>query len=126
MSDEFEKIFLTPGSPSLERQKSSHQDGKDSSELPFKVCIDDNFHYMDASERTTHGAYATAEEAIEACKAIVRESVQSGYKPGMSAKALFSYYTSFGDDPFVLSSGGKINFSAWDYARQLCHEICGE
>jgi hypothetical protein len=46
-------------------------------------------------------------------------------KPGMSAEALFRAYTMFGEDPVIdaLGPDGK-RFSAWDYARQRCGELC--
>lgn len=31
---------------------------------PYKVMVDDNFHYMDESERYELGIFPTAEEAI--------------------------------------------------------------
>jgi|GEM_PF-2528318 len=127
MSDEFEKAFLSTDFSSLIREKQSRQDPQNGQELPFKVCVDDNFHYMDESERTTHGTFATAEEAIEACKRIVLESVRSNLKSGMTADELYGRYKSFGDDPFVVASaGGDVKFSAWEYAKQLCAEICSK
>ena len=92
--------------------------------MPYKVMIDDNFHYMDESERVTRGEFATLEAAIDACKAIVNESLQEGYKPGMSAIELYQYYTGFGDDPWVSGAEG-VPFSALTYARQRCDEMCG-
>lgn len=95
--------------------------------LPFTVFVDDNFHYMDETERTTHGTFATAEEAVAACKRIVMDSVRSNFRSGMTADELYDSYKSFGDDPFVVSSaGGDVEFSAWEYAKQLCAEISSQ
>ena len=91
----------------------------------YKVMIDDNFHFMDESERYMAGAFATAEEAIEACKRIVERSLEESYKPGMTAEELYDSYTSFGEDPFIIIENATKRdlFSAWDYARQRSREI---
>lgn len=93
---------------------------------PFSVVIADNFHYMDEGENYEHGKFETLEAAIEAAKRIVDEFLVSAYQPGMSAEALYSKYTSFGDDPFIRGSKGPgVPFSAWTYAKQRCAELCG-
>ena len=77
--------------------------------MKYIVMVDDNFHYMDESERYKAGEYDTYEEAEEKCREIVRRSVEE-------SKYDFDNYTMFGDDPFII--GG--NFSAWEYAKRLC------
>jgi hypothetical protein len=92
----------------------------------YKVVIADNFHYMDESENVTHGHFDTLEEAIAACKLIVEESLWHHHKPGIRAEDLYGSYTSFGDDPYIVSSEiSGVAFSAWDYAKQRAQEICG-
>ena len=91
--------------------------------MAYRVTIDDNFHYMDESARLDHGEFETLDAAIEACKKIVDEYLASAYKPGMSAAELNASYTMFGEDPWISGAQG-IPFSAWDYARQRCAEIC--
>ena len=96
--------------------------------MTYKVFVDDNFHYMDESERYALGEYATLEEAIEVCKKIVDEYLMSALKPGMTAQELNFSYTSFGEDPFIIANPATesgILFSAWDYARQRSKELCG-
>jgi hypothetical protein len=90
----------------------------------YRVLVDDNFHYMDESERYTLGEFASYEEAEEACRRIVDEFLLDAYKPGMDAKSLYELYTMFGDDPFITSADRARTFSAWDYARMRCGEIC--
>jgi len=93
---------------------------------PYAVLVDDNYHYMDESERNTHGCFATLDEAIAACKQIVDEYLMQVYKPGMPAADLYSSYTSFGDDPFIQGPGlDKPVFSAWTYAKAKAVELCG-
>ena len=95
----------------------------------YKVFVDDNSHYMDDSERYELGEFSLLEEAIEASKKLVDEYLTSAYQPGMNAKDLFESYTSFGEDPFIVSSstdGLKADFSAWDYAKKRCEAICSK
>lgn len=92
------------------------------------MLIDDNFHYMDESERVTHGVFETADEAVAACRAIVDEFLAEAFRPGMSATDLHDQYVHFGDDPFILPNdiqGQPVKFSAWDYARKRSEEIAG-
>ncbi|SHG79307.1 hypothetical protein SAMN05443248_2674 [Bradyrhizobium erythrophlei] len=92
----------------------------------YRVLIDDNFHYQDESERVTHGVFATADEALAACRSIVDQSLTGAFEPGMSATDLYERYTLFGDDPFIVVLDPKdtpVAFSAWDYARERCAVI---
>ena len=90
----------------------------------YKVLVDDNFHYMDESERYTLGDFTSYEEAEAACRRIVDEFLLGAYEPGMEAQALCALYTMFGDDPFISTADRARTFSAWDYARTRCEEIC--
>ncbi len=92
--------------------------------MKYTVLCDDNFHYMDESDRSTLGQYDSAEEAVAAAKAIVDRSLRFIYRPGMTAESLYDHYTDFGDDPFIRSDDPACVFSAWTYARQRCPEIC--
>jgi hypothetical protein len=95
----------------------------------YQVMIDDNFHRYDESERTKHGVYDTAEEALATCRRIVDQSVEGAYLPGMTAEDLYQRYTFFGDDPFILVFDGadeRAKFSAWDYAKERCRTLCAE
>jgi hypothetical protein len=83
---------------------------------------------MDPEERREHGIYDSAQDALAACRAIVDSSLQEGYRPGMSAEALYQSYVSFGDDPFIVVIGGQddeAKFSAWRYAEERARAICG-
>ena len=90
----------------------------------FHVKTDDNFHYMDEDERSDAGTYETVEEALTACRRIVDDFLAQDFKPGMTAEALFDYYRSFGEDPFIVSDDPVTKFSAWEYAKARCEEIC--
>jgi hypothetical protein len=91
----------------------------------YKVVVDDNFHYMDEDERSEHGTFATAAEALDACRRRVDESLLPEFKDGDTADELYERYASFGDDPFVVVLGDapKVEFSAHIYARERAHEL---
>ena len=93
---------------------------------PYKVMVDDNYHYMDESERYEHGIFRTADEAIAACKRIVDDNLNDAFKPGMTEQELYEAYTMFGEDPFVVAvdnTDDAVRFSAWDYARRRCRSL---
>lgn len=94
--------------------------------MPYVVMVDDNYHYMDESERYRAGEFETSEEAAVLCRQIVDEYLESALEPGMTAQSLWDSYKCFGEDPFILSvEAPRVPFSAWDYARQRCFEIFG-
>ena len=93
--------------------------------MSYRVLVDDNFHFMDETERYEQGAYPTLAAAIQACQAIVDDFLLSALKPGQTAQELYILYTGFGEDPFILPPPGepRVPFSAWDYARQRCEAL---
>jgi hypothetical protein len=93
--------------------------------VPFKVLIDDNFHYRDETARSTRGEFETLDAAVAACRAIVDDFLESAYMLGMRADDLIAAYVIFGDDPWISGADG-IPFSGRDYARGRCREICGQ
>ena len=94
--------------------------------MSFSVRVRENSHYRDESEGYTLGPFPTYEAAEAKCRAIVDEFLSASRKSGQSADALFSLYTTFGEDPSVVGKAPPgASFSAWDYARRRCREICG-
>ena len=92
----------------------------------YKVYVDDNYHYMDESERFLAGVYSDCNSAIAKCKEIVDDFLLSSYTPGMTAGELCSSYTLFGEDPFIVTTDTACEkFSAWTYAEGRCAELCG-
>ena len=90
----------------------------------YTVEVDDNYHYMDESERYTLGEYDTWEEALAAAKKVVDDFLDASSESGAK---LYDDYVSFGEDPFI-SGGppdGQESFSAWAYAKRRCEEIGG-
>jgi hypothetical protein len=92
--------------------------------MRYRVLVDDNFHYMDESERYELGEFDTLEAAVVACKRLVDEFLTSSYHPGMTAAELLTQYAFFGEDPFVYTGDGTVPFSARDYASDRVREIC--
>jgi hypothetical protein len=94
-----------------------------------RVLMNENARYMDESERSDHGVFANAEEAIAACKAMVDDELNTMQRPGMSAEELYRLYVGFGPDPFVIPlnpNDPEIEFSAWSYAKERCKELVSQ
>ena len=95
--------------------------------MSYKVLVDDNFHYMDESERYELGVFPTLDAAIEASQRIVDEYLRSAYQPGMTTDALLTSYLFFGEDPYIVATASEesgVLFSARDYAKRRCEELC--
>jgi hypothetical protein len=95
----------------------------------YTVFVDDNFHYMDESERYMFGTFPSPEAAIEACRQIVDDFLEEsckGLQP--SSEAVYEHYVAFGPDPFIVTNDPsipKVPFSAWTYAREQCFRRFG-
>ena len=97
--------------------------------IRYKVVVDDNYNYMDEDARWEKGTYATQEKALTVCRRIVDDWLQEGRRPGMSAQDLYDAYVMYGVDPFIVVEDGtdeSAKFSAWDYAKERSHELCGD
>jgi hypothetical protein len=88
----------------------------------YVVFVDDNFHYMDESERYKLGEFADCHSATAACRQIVDEFL-ANVSNGRSAKELFEHYTTFGEDPWISTDDPDCKFSAWTYAQERCREL---
>lgn len=87
--------------------------------------MDDNYHYMDESERYKLGDFATLDEAIAACKRKVDEFLKDEVTADGTAAERYAQYAGFGPDPFIVTDdpdAGQPPFSAWNYARERCEE----
>ena len=97
--------------------------------IQYKVYRDDNFHYMDESERDFVAVFSSAEEAIDHAKQIVDRSLRwqrlQATDPN-NAEELYGRYKDFGDDPFIRSEDPNFKFSAWEYAKESCRKIVEE
>ncbi len=86
----------------------------------YTVFVDDNFHYMDESERYKLGEFADCASALVACKQIVDEFLTSC---GANNDELYQQYVTFGEDPWISSEDSECKFSAWNYARERAKEL---
>lgn len=86
----------------------------------YTVCVDDNFHYMDESERYELGEFDDCEAAIAACKQIVDDFLQSNRG---RQEDLYAAYSLFGEDPFIRTDDPNCHFSARDYARERVRRL---
>jgi len=96
--------------------------------MSYRVLADDNFHYLDEIFRHSLGEFPTYGEALAACEEVVERFLRQEYVPGMAESALYFRYLMFGRDPFIAerpeSPDASPGFSAWDYAKVRCSEIC--
>jgi hypothetical protein len=91
----------------------------------YTVYVDDNFHYQDEGARYKLGDFATLDDAVAACKAVVDQFLKDETASDATAAEQYVQYTGFGPDPFILTddpNAGHPPFSAWSYARERCHE----
>jgi hypothetical protein len=44
----------------------------------------------------------------------------------MTAEALFTSYSLFGEDPFIVPDDADPPFSAWTYAKARCQHLCAK
>ena len=92
--------------------------------MKYQIAVDDNFHYMDESERYKYGDYETYREAYAACMKIIDDSLPTTNSNGLSADELYRGYVGFGEDPFIVPvPENRMAFAAWDYAKTRCNEI---
>jgi hypothetical protein len=90
----------------------------------YKIYVDDNYHYMDKSERYSVGSYASLEEAVNKCKEITIKSLKNFYEKGITPEALSAQWSMFGEDPYVFGGDGAVPFSARKFvSTELCNEI---
>ncbi len=89
----------------------------------YKVYVDDNFHFMDESERYCAGSFDTFEQAIAKCKQIIDWSLSESAEITKDAQSLLKSYGMYGDSPFIVGPNIKNNFSASGYAIKRSYEI---
>ena len=92
--------------------------------MKYTLYVDDNYHYMDESERIKSGDFGSLSKAIAKAKRIVDGYLAEAHKVGMTAEKLYDSYITFGEDPFIVGGPPESDFSAWDYAKERCEEIC--
>ena len=94
--------------------------------VKYTVRIEENSHYADESARRTLGEFVDAEVAVCAARKVIDEDLNSLYSPGMTTHELYRHYVSFGHDAYIISDDQDCRFSARDYARERCPQICSQ
>ena len=80
-----------------------------------RVLMNENARYMDESERSDHGVFANADEAIAACKAMVDDELNTMWKPGTTATELYALYIAL--DPTLSSFPSIRKIRTWNSRR---------
>jgi hypothetical protein len=92
--------------------------------VKYRVYIDANAHHMDTSQRTIHGEYDSAGEAVEAAKEVVRGRLQEAHRPGMKATELLQHFALRAETPFILPQDADTGFDPLAYARNCAQQLC--
>lgn len=91
----------------------------------YEVLVDDNFHFMDESERSSMGSFATLREALSLCLEIIGRDILQGDCEHKTAEEINNAYMMMGEDPHIVGPH-KMPFSAWDYAKDLATALAGK
>ena len=95
--------------------------------MSYHVLVDDTFCSMDQSHRYTKGEYETYGEALAVCREIVDRFLRHECASGAPASAVYFRYMMFGKEPSIVEhseSPDRAGFSARDYAKARCEELC--
>ena len=93
--------------------------------MKYVLRVDDNYYYEDRSKRRKLGEFTSAGAAIAAAREIVDAYLEAAREPGMTAGELYSSHATFGKDSHIVADDPHCTFSAWDYAKERCRELCG-
>jgi len=95
---------------------------------PFTVYVDDNWNFGDESSRYKLAEFETYEEAVEACKAFLNESLEEELKEDRPVEesgnmGIYGKYCLGGDDPWIQPvPEGRERFSGREYVLQWCKD----
>jgi hypothetical protein len=99
-------------------------DASPGADQPYRVLIDDNFHFMDEASRTTGPTFATYAEAVCWCQAFLEQHLLEMLRPGMSGASLIAGYKGFGEDPWITPEPEGEHFSAWEFVEAIADRVC--
>lgn len=96
--------------------------------MSYHVLVDDTFRSTDQSHRYIKGEYETYGAALAVCREIVDRFLRHECAPGVPASTVYFRYMMFGKEPSIVehseSPDTSPGFSAWDYAKARCEELC--
>lgn len=90
----------------------------------YEVYVDDNYHYMDESERHAVGSFKSLGKALAKCVELTVGSLEEFYEDGITPDKLRAQWTMFGEDPFIVGPVASVPFSAREFITTgLCEAI---
>ncbi len=92
--------------------------------MKYRVYIDAHARQMDTSQRSLHGEYDSAEQALAAAREVVRARLVEEHRPGMKASELLERYARRGEAPYIIPMGEETLFDANEYARERAEQLC--
>jgi hypothetical protein len=93
--------------------------------MSWQVYVEDRERYMDNDSRSLYSEHETREEALSAARALVERSLEELRAPGQSAEQLFSLWSLFGQDAYLVPDDSEGRFSGQDYARERVAQLAG-
>ncbi|MDX1631942.1 MAG: hypothetical protein R3234_08785, partial [Thermoanaerobaculia bacterium] len=90
----------------------------------YTVWAHHPFHLSGEAEKYRVGTFGACDEALETCRRVVEEFLESSYQDGMSAEHLMAEYEASGPDPYIEPRGEGCLFRARAWARERVAEIC--
>jgi hypothetical protein len=93
--------------------------------VPYRVVVSDLSPAAGRAAPRVLGEFASAAQAVAACRAVVEAALQGLRQPGWGADDLFLAYTVQGPDAYVVGPPGEsVGFSAWRHARERSLQWC--
>ena len=93
--------------------------------MPYRVVVSDLSPCAGRAAPRVLGEFASAAQAVAACRAVVEAALQGLRQPGWGADDLFLAYTVQGPDAYVVGPAGEsVGFSAWRHARERSLQWC--
>lgn len=91
----------------------------------YTVRILDNFHFMDTSEEYNSGICSTYNEAVDKCKKIIDDFLESALTANDTADSLYMTWVQYGENPKI--DGDNLgNFSTKKYVEEKCKNIIAD
>lgn len=88
----------------------------------FTVVLEEVASCMGGDEREVDGAYATYEEALARCRALVDQKLQELARKCRSVQDLWQKFQTSGVEPFI-DPPGEPPFIAAEYAQSQCRSV---
>jgi hypothetical protein len=92
--------------------------------MHYRVYIDANANHCDTSQRTLHGEFDSAGDAVAAAREIVRVRLLEEHRTGMKTEELLERYVQRGECPFILPEDEDTGFSVEDWAQECAARLC--